>query len=741
MNEDCSRNESCTRTKYTYDSAGRPSEAQDVPNSINYVIGSCANGVSSNGVCYAPNGSVAQVQNGTNLVSTYLYNDRFQPCWMYATTGTALATTTTCAASESGTHATGTVGISGIEQKKCSTSAPVLTTSTSSPAGGGCPIGEGYIYDSGDVSIIVDGFVADAGYGQGSTASSIANSLISQLNASNSPVTATGGTTITLTSKATGTSANYTLSTSVSWDDGDFSSPSFRATPSGSTLTGGSGFGSGNILDLQYNFNLGAGDNGNVIGITNNRDTTRTQSFSYDALNRIVTAQTQGTSGANCFGFQFTYDEWANLKATSILSGYTSCSQTTPYAFSLSVANNNQITTSGFGYDPSGNLSSDGLNNYTWNAESEVKSVAGFTYTYDGDGNRLEKSSGKIYWYGAGTEILDESDTSGNFSNEYVFFGGKRMAMRTISSGTIYYYEDDMLGSARTMVQAGQTSPCFDGDFLPFGQEVDYTSTCGSNYRFEGKERDLETGNDDFGARYYRSALGRWLSADWSAVPAPVPYANLTNPQTLNLYAMVSDNPETFADLDGHGCQLSLWTQKTCPASPSTKQKSVQGDNFQPQAQKSTTQKAQQKSNSEKIATRVVMAGEAAVNAEVAKIKITAAAALGAAAPETEGATAIPAALLAISASGNIAAAGVQTVGAITGKTDEADLAAKVATVATSPTGMATLIASHGNIQKAARWAAVEGVVTASPKELLGGSAVQITAKVIDFIQNVKSIF
>ena len=59
--------------------------------------------------------------------------------------------------------------------------------------------------------------------------------------------------------------------------------------------------------------------------------------------------------------------------------------------------------------------------------------------------------------------------------------------------------------------------------------------------------------NDDFGARYYSWRVGRWLSADWSAVPAPVPYANLTNPQTLNLYAMVSDNPETFADLDGHG--------------------------------------------------------------------------------------------------------------------------------------------------------------------------------------------
>jgi RHS repeat-associated protein len=179
-------------------------------------------------------------------------------------------------------------------------------------------------------------------------------------------------------------------------------------------------------------------------------------------------------------------------------------------------------------------------------------------YTYDGDGNRIQKSNGKIYWYGAGTEILEESDTSGNFTNEYVFFGGKRMAMRVVSSGTIYYYQDDMLGSARTMVQAGQTAVCYDADFYPFGGERDITSTCGSNYKFEGKERDTETGNDDFGARYYTSRLGRWLSADWSAVPAPVPYANLTNPQTLNLYAMVSDNPETFADLDGHCGKVTL---------------------------------------------------------------------------------------------------------------------------------------------------------------------------------------
>jgi RHS repeat-associated protein len=94
--------------------------------------------------------------------------------------------------------------------------------------------------------------------------------------------------------------------------------------------------------------------------------------------------------------------------------------------------------------------------------------------------------------------------------------------------------------------------PCFDADFYPFGGEHDFTNSCPQNYKFMGKERDPETNNDDFGARSYASAYGRFLSADWSSTPSPVPYANLTNPQTLNLYAMVSDNPESFADLDGH---------------------------------------------------------------------------------------------------------------------------------------------------------------------------------------------
>jgi RHS repeat-associated protein len=61
--------------------------------------------------------------------------------------------------------------------------------------------------------------------------------------------------------------------------------------------------------------------------------------------------------------------------------------------------------------------------------------------------------------------------------------------------------------------------------------------------KFTGKERDAESGLDYFGARYYASNMGRWMSPDWSAQEEPVPYAKLGNPQTLNLYSYVQNNP------------------------------------------------------------------------------------------------------------------------------------------------------------------------------------------------------
>jgi RHS repeat-associated protein len=71
--------------------------------------------------------------------------------------------------------------------------------------------------------------------------------------------------------------------------------------------------------------------------------------------------------------------------------------------------------------------------------------------------------------------------------------------------------------------------------------------------RYTGKERDTESGNDYMFARYYNSATGRFLSPDWDAKSSdPVPYAKLTDPQTLNLYAYVGNNPMDKTDPTGH---------------------------------------------------------------------------------------------------------------------------------------------------------------------------------------------
>lgn len=305
----------------------------------------------------------------------------------------------------------------------------------------------------------------------------------------------------------------------------------------------------GTLLDLTYDYNLSVANNGNVKQITNNLNTNRTQIYTYDEMNRTKTALTQGTSGSSCWGLDYSYDIYANLRTVALDPGRPSCSWT---ILNAGVDTNNRITNTGFSYDAAGNVLSDGSFNYTWDAESELKTAAGVTYTYDGDGRRAQKSSGKLYWYGATGDTLDESDASGNITDEFVFFGGKRIARRNISSGNIYYYLADHLGTARMIVQAGQTSACYDADFDPFGGEHIITNTCPQNYKFNGKERDPESNLDDFEARYYSSQFGRFHSADWSAIPAPVPYADLGNPQTLNLYAYVKNNPLNLTDPTGH---------------------------------------------------------------------------------------------------------------------------------------------------------------------------------------------
>ncbi len=193
---------------------------------------------------------------------------------------------------------------------------------------------------------------------------------------------------------------------------------------------------------------------------------------------------------------------------------------------------------------------------YVFNAENQMTSTSNSSasYIYDGDGNRVEKSGSKLYWY-SGSEVLDETDQTGSVTNanfnEYVYFGGNRIARRD-KSNNVFYYLTDQLGSSRVIVQGGQTTFCYDADFEPFGREHMYTNTCPQNYRFTGKERDTESGLDNFGARYYASTTGRFMLPDWALKPLAVPYAKFGDPQTLNLYTYVENSPLNRIDADGH---------------------------------------------------------------------------------------------------------------------------------------------------------------------------------------------
>jgi RHS repeat-associated protein len=124
------------------------------------------------------------------------------------------------------------------------------------------------------------------------------------------------------------------------------------------------------------------------------------------------------------------------------------------------------------------------------------------------------------------------------------------------AASTTYYYSGP-LDSTEALTD-GSGNLIMSSQFLPFGQEIP-SGTDTNHYKFTGKERDAETsggvpgaGNDYFGARYYASSMGRFMSPDWSKNPEGVPYADLSNPQTLDLYSYVDNNPLTHSDVDGH---------------------------------------------------------------------------------------------------------------------------------------------------------------------------------------------
>lgn len=340
---------------------------------------------------------------------------------------------------------------------------------------------------------------------------------------------------------------------------------------SASTATGSQ------ILNLTYNFNLGNGtsgkDNGNVIQIANGKDSNRTQNFIYDPLNRIQQAYTSGPNWGETYASVATspgvappladagIDSWGNLTNISGVTG-----KTNEETLNCAPANaSNQLNTC-FTYDAAGNLIKNGTNTYTYDAESRLVATDGFSYTYDGDGERIGKctagttpgtcasnATGTFYWKQADGTTIAESDLGGNWTTVYGIVQGQIATRSDVSNSSdmVHHYFQDRLHST-SIVTDCCGNILNESDYYPYGREIVITGGDSNHYKFTGKERDAESDLDQFGARYYASSFGRFMTPDWSDNATAVPYANFGNPQSLNLYSYVENNPTAFGDPDGH---------------------------------------------------------------------------------------------------------------------------------------------------------------------------------------------
>ncbi|MFN8007375.1 MAG: DUF922 domain-containing protein [Terriglobia bacterium] len=282
-------------------------------------------------------------------------------------------------------------------------------------------------------------------------------------------------------------------------------------------------------------------NNGNLqthtiqIGSTTNLS----QSFTYDAINRLFTAG----EGAN-WSQTYCYDQYGN-RWVSAGANYGNTPALTPTSPTAIDPVTNRLT--GTGYDQSGNLTTD-ITGRTFSYDAENHQVGynggnvtiNATYDYDGDGRRVRQFQNTVttvFVYNAQGQMVAEYKSQGS----------------SVPGGTSYYTTDH-LGSTRVVTNP-EGSIRGRHDYLPFGEELASTYGRGSipgygaadvRQKFTQKEHDTESGLDYFGARYFSGPQGRFTSPD-----KPFADQHPANPQSWNLYLYTRNNPLRYIDDDG----------------------------------------------------------------------------------------------------------------------------------------------------------------------------------------------
>ena len=173
------------------------------------------------------------------------------------------------------------------------------------------------------------------------------------------------------------------------------------------------------------------------------------------------------------------------------------------------------------------------------NAERRVNFGLDVNYTYDAENRSLRTDGSKVNF----------DDIEVSQFKKYYYAGGQRLAMR--DANNLFMLFGDHLGSTSLTVDAGGVKT---GEMLykPWGETRYSNGATPTSYRYTGQREDATIGLYFYNARYYDPALGRFTQPD-TIVPEP------GNPQSLNRYAYVLNNPLKYIDPSGFDPIDAAW--------------------------------------------------------------------------------------------------------------------------------------------------------------------------------------
>jgi len=208
-----------------------------------------------------------------------------------------------------------------------------------------------------------------------------------------------------------------------------------------------------------------------------------------------------------------------------------------------------------FGYDGNGNMLTDGVRTFTWDAQNRLTSVTIGTDTwewdYDGLSRRVrEWHNGTLtkQWIWDGLRLIQQRDATGAVTRNWQTGGSTQDASGT-QLAMVHTY--DHLGSIREAIDSTGTIRAR-YDYALWGDRTKLTGDLEIEPGFTGHYEDAAVGLTSAPFRAYDAELGRWISRD--------PIESLTGhraevlPEGPNLYAYASNEPLSSADLLGLEC-------------------------------------------------------------------------------------------------------------------------------------------------------------------------------------------